>query len=152
MIGMHILFESKLSDDTEFDKDGDPVAPAGRRHAEWLFSQMNSTLMTKTVRPWNEEDYAWEFIGRIDRVHISVLVSSYFNGNESDASFLVTVQAFSFAWIFPRRSQRAVSQAVDTIEQVLRSDPRIENIEVFDKSELRRRQEVLRKHFQAMKR
>jgi hypothetical protein len=132
MICRMVRYKSTLKDDGQESPDGDLIEPPGRVHAELLFEKLKDVL-TKLRAPWNEEDYAWEFIGKFSGVSISIITSNY-EGNQIQT----LISAFSpFAWLFRQHSENAVADLSKVVSDRLASDPRFTDIHIFTDNEVR---------------
>jgi hypothetical protein len=143
----NITFKSTLPDEFKFDAKGNVVEPAGRAHAELLARALRNTELTNVSEPWNEEDYAWEFIGELNGVAISVIVGEDFDTETQDGRMLVYVHAFCLkAWLFRVRARNAVAVAAEIISKVLGSDPRMSDIRILSEMEYQANAKVQAPH------
>lgn len=106
-----VTFKSTMVDDGEWDKSGSVLRPPGLQHSRLLASSLKQSVSVVT-EPWNEEDYGWEFLCRVDGIRVGVLISS-----TGDGTWLVIVTS---AVLFPcfrckkiRAAQQRVSEAIE---------------------------------------
>lgn len=128
----HLTFKSDLPDLGEWDADGLVIRPPGFEHSQLLNSRLRE-LGLKVGEPWNEEDYAWEFLCWPDKIRSSVLI-----GLPDETEWLVVVISVTLFPFFRRRKIKAAQQAVaDMIERALKSDARFREVRRYTESEYR---------------
>ena len=93
MICQTITFDSSIED--QVVRDGAIVtSPAGRIHSELICSHLRNQ-MPVLRDPWNEEDYAWEFLVFPNRYTISVITALV---DERWQVLISSVHLIGFLW------------------------------------------------------
>ena len=121
MICQTITFDSSIEDGAKLN--GAIVAsPAGRIHSELICSHLRG-LMLVLEEPWNEEDYAWEFLVFANRRTISVLTAMV------DDRWQILVSSVHFIGFLCRQKRsEAVAMVAEGIDSFLKSDARFSNV------------------------
>jgi len=116
-----ITFDSSILD--QAIRDGAIVeSPAGRIHSELICSHLRG-LMPVLEEPWNEEDYAWEFLVFPNRRTISVLTAMV------DDRWQILVSSVHFiGFLWRQKRSEAVAIVAEGIESFLKSDARFSNV------------------------
>lgn len=121
----HLVCEADFPDDCLESKDGlvSPTPP-GREFAEFLQSVLRDRTQEMT-EIWNEEDYAWAFNCEWARVTVCVQIGRV------DGVWLVIFIVVSLVPSFLRgkRYTAALSGICEYVDQALRSDSRIRNLQ-----------------------
>jgi len=116
-----ITFDSSIEDQAV--RDGAIVeSPAGRIHSDLICSHLRG-LMPVLREPWNEEDYAWEFLVFPNRQTISVITAFV---DDRWQVFISSVHLIGFLWRQKRAS--AVAMVAEAIESFLKADARFSNV------------------------
>lgn len=126
-----IRFESSLRDDESRDEHGQTERPAGFEHSALFASRLKDSIKI-VAGPWNEEDYAWEFVTKCGGTKVSVLV-----GRDADREngWLIAVSPVSLPGFLRRKMvEIAVEKVVSEVVNVLQGDSRFNNVEVDRKA------------------
>ena len=128
----YLLFESSLPDQGQRADAADVLQPAGKEHAELFASHLPSSV--NIVRgPWNEENYAWEFLTKCEGIRIGVLTGKL----DDDGWQIIVIPVSLFAFLRRRKIGLAVDTVTAGIEDFLRADPLFNNVRRYSESEYR---------------
>lgn len=117
MVRTHLTFLSDIPDDAEWGPQDKLIAPAGKRHMQ-LFAQALARYATLTGEPWNEEDFGWAFLCRVNGFTVSVLV-------EQAPEWLVIVSPVSLLKsLIPGRRQAALNKVCSLLHELVSTDSR----------------------------
>jgi hypothetical protein len=121
LICQTITFDSSIEDQAVLD-GAIVINPAGRIHSELICSHLSSQMLVLR-EPWNEEDYAWEFLVFPYRYTISVITGLV---DERWQVLISSVHLFGFLW--RQRRAAAVAIVAEGIDSFLKSDARFSNV------------------------
>jgi hypothetical protein len=128
----YLRFESTVPDEGKWTDRGNVLEPAGIEHARLFVSHLPSSI--KVVDgPWNEEDYAWEFLTRCGGINISVLIGQ----QDADDWLVQVIPVAAFACLRRRKIGLAVNTVTNAIDGLLRGDARFKNVRRYSEAEFR---------------
>jgi hypothetical protein len=126
----YLLFESTLRDEEKWTDSGNVLEPAGIEHAHLIVSHLARSINVVSS-PWNEEDYAWEFLTKCDGIRVSVLI-----GRDGENGWLVIVIPVAlFAFLRRRKIRFAVETVTNAIQDFLRADARFKTVRRYSEAD-----------------
>jgi hypothetical protein len=129
----YLTFESNIVDDGVWDENDKVLQPPGLQHSLYL-----ATGLAKSFRdvgqPWNEEDYGWEFLCKVNNMSVGVLIAPF-----EDRTWLIIVTSAVLLAFLRRKKVTLVQQQVsDAIERLLKGDDRFQQVQRYSQAEFDR--------------
>jgi hypothetical protein len=127
----HLTFTSTVRD-AAYDKEGEIREPAGKVHADLLRSRLAPPIVP-LGEPWNEENYAWDFLTELDGTRVSVLVGR--DPDHKDRWLAIAIPVAFLAFLRRKKLHAAADTVADAVEAILKSDPRFTDIRRYTEAE-----------------
>ena len=117
MVRTFLTFVSDIPDNAEWGPGNELLLPAGKKHIE-IIAKAVSNHAKLIGEPWNEEDFGWEFLCRIDGFAVSFLI-------QQAPEWLVIIIPVEFLKsLIPGRRNAALRKACAILQDVVSNDSR----------------------------
>lgn len=130
----YLTFQSSIVDDGVWDENDDVQLPPGRQHSLFLAAGLAESFRD-VGQPWNEEDYSWEFLCKVNNVSTGALIAPI----EDRTWLIIVTSAVLFAFLRRRKVTLVQQQVSDAIERLLKADDRFQQVQRYSQAELDRK-------------
>ncbi len=98
----YLTFGSNIADPGDWDENGNVVRPPGLQHSQLLATSLKQAVSDLT-EPWNEEDFGWEFLGKVNGISVSVLIQS----PDDNTWLVIVIPIVLFPWFRRKKIEAA---------------------------------------------